>query len=260
MIRIVVVDSQNEFRKSVVNLLSSQNDFDVVGVGRDGFDALKLIETLKPDLAILELELPMLSALKVCPSAKIRSPETDVIILASSVSDETILGVVKNELAGYMLRSSVKDEICVAVHSIAEGGYHMSRDIISRMIKLFGEFVQNEPSVVPKLSIDGEKELDPILINKIELKIARCIGLGRSNRQIAEDLDLKEGTVRNYISVILQKTGLQHRTQIAIYAFNNGFADGSDVFKRDALLPKKKRKLKHPENQTCVNAAERKVV
>jgi DNA-binding NarL/FixJ family response regulator len=241
MVRIIVVDSQTDFRDSIVKFLSAQEDFAVVGVGNDGFDALKLTESLKPDVAILEFEMPMINATKISPSLKMRSPDTSIVILTSTADDDTVLRIISTGLSGYILRSSVLDEISMAVHRVNEGSYYMSDEIASHMIRLFSEFIQEKPVLRTNLSVIRNDTLEPILVNKIELKIAQAIGRGCTNRQISEELELKEGTVRNYISVILQKTGLKHRTQIAIYAVNNGFADKNDAVKRDTPMPNKRK-------------------
>jgi DNA-binding NarL/FixJ family response regulator len=240
MIRVVIVDSENDFRDSVKNLLSAQKDFDVVGVGGDGYDALKLVDELKPDVALLELELPMLNAMKIYPSLKLRSPNTAIIILTKTSDDATILRGISTGLSGYLLRSSVLDEISLAVRRVHSDGFHMSREIALRAFQLFSESIQENSHSNAKISIVPEKTLEPLLINKVEMQIAAYIGEGLSNKQIAEQMNLKDGTVRNYISLILQKTGLEHRTQIAIYAFNNGFADKDDIIKRRVKPAKRK--------------------
>lgn len=226
MIRIVIVDSQNDFRTGMTNLLSTQKDFDVVAVGKDGFDALKLIEEFMPDVAILELELPLLDAMKVCPSIKLRSPKTAIIVLTNTFNDETILQMISNGLAGYLLRSSVLDEIGLAVRRVTGDGYHMSRAAACRAIELFGDFLnKNNSRLPPDIEPEAGETSGTFFLNRIEMRIARFIGEGLTNRQIAESMDLKEGTIRNYISIMLQKTGLKHRTQIAIYTFKNSFAE-----------------------------------
>jgi DNA-binding NarL/FixJ family response regulator len=113
-----------------------------------------------------------------------------------------------------------------------EGNYYLSRDITSNAIALLSRFVQ-EKNGSPSLALSPAEPAASLSISKVEMRVARLIGEGLSNREIAETLKLKEGTVRNYVSFIMQKTGLKHRTQIAIYAFNNGFTDRNDAVKRD---------------------------
>jgi DNA-binding NarL/FixJ family response regulator len=248
MISIVIVDSQTGFRDSITNLLSAQKDFDVIASGKDGFDALKLVEELKPDVAILELELPMLDAIKVSPSIRLRSPRTAVIVLTNAYNDETILQMISNGLAGYLLRSSVLDEISAAVRRVYGGvGYHMSPEASFRAIQLFSDFLNRTPCEVAAASAPAET-IGPFFLNKIEMQIAAFIGDGMSNKQISQRLDLKEGTVRNYISTILQKTGLDHRTQIAIYAFKNGFAEQEEVKRQRG-----RRAASAPRNRSITN-------
>ncbi|MDR3302452.1 MAG: response regulator transcription factor [Spirochaetaceae bacterium] len=243
MIRVVIVDSQDDFRDNIKNILSSQKDFDVIGVGSDGYDALNLVAELKPDVVLLDIELPMLNGMKICPSLKIRSPNTAIIIVTTASDDATILRWISNGLSGFLLRISVFDEISMAVRRVHKNGFYMSCEIILRVIRLFTEFVQENSPSRAKFFLEPEKTIEPLVINKVEMRIAAYIGQGLSNKQIAEQLNLKDGTVRNYISLILQKTGLEHRTQIAIYAFNNGFANQDDINKQRVEPHKRKQKL-----------------
>jgi DNA-binding NarL/FixJ family response regulator len=244
MIKIVIIDSQKDFRDSIANLLAVQHDFVVLGVGKDAYDALKLVEALKPDVVLLELDLPMINAIKLCPSIKLRSSGTAIIILTKeNNNDETILQMISSGASACLLRSSVLDEISIAVRSVHKNDYHMSREIMSRVIYLFSELIRGRGTYGATAHFEPIKHIDPILINRIEMKIVACVGQGLSNKEIAGKLKLKEGTVRNYVSLILQKTGLEHRTQIAIYAFNNGFVAQEDCVKRETKPAKRKRTM-----------------
>ncbi|MDR3325144.1 MAG: response regulator transcription factor [Spirochaetaceae bacterium] len=241
MISIVIADSQTGFRDSIRNLLSTQKDFEVIGLGSDGYEALELIKKCKPNVALLELELPILNAANICSSLKVYSPDTAVIVLVETSNDDDILQVIGSGISGYLIRSSVLDEISMAVRCVHKDGYHMSRESALRTKWLFTEFMQGKLSLGRTPIIRQEKATASLLINKAEMKIAVNVGEGWSNKQIAERMHLKESTVRNYVSMILQKTGLENRTQIAIYAINNGFAARDALSERGVKACKRRR-------------------
>lgn len=233
MFRIVIVENEETTRVGLQAFLSAQPDFSVAALGCDGYDALKLSEELKPDVLIAGVDLPLLSGPKVTPSIKLRSPETAVILTGELKGEQTLLDVVGSGAAGFIHKKSIYEEVIGAVRQVkGEGNYYLSRDITSNAIALLSRFVQ-EKNGNPALELAQNEPVLPLSVSKVEMRVARLIGEGLSNREIAETLNLKEGTIRNYVSFIMQKTGLKHRTQIAIYAFNNGFADRIDVVKRE---------------------------
>jgi DNA-binding NarL/FixJ family response regulator len=138
-----------------------------------------------------------------------------------------------------MLRNSVLDEISGAVHRVVhKSGYHMSPEAAFRALQLFSDFLNNTASL--DMPEDSRCEaINPFYLTKMETQIAVFVAEGFSNRQIAEMTNLKESTVRNYISIILQKSGLKHRTQIAIYAFKNGLSEKLGEAQRKASLSKR---------------------
>jgi DNA-binding NarL/FixJ family response regulator len=228
IMKIILVDNQLPFRETIKNLLLTQFDFDLVGVGKDGYDAIKLTDQFKPDVVILDIETPLLDGLKVAASIRLRCPSASVIVLSKDMDDKTIINAVCCGVKGLLLRSSVFEEVNRAIRNVYLGNSYMSRAIASRTFDLFSEIVKTGNPKQQTSLYGGENGCLPLQITRMESQIAAFIGEGLSNKRIAEILQLKEGTVRNYISVILQKTHLEHRTQIAIYALNNGFYSKSE--------------------------------
>jgi DNA-binding NarL/FixJ family response regulator len=217
------VDNQLPFRETIKNLLLTQFDFDLVGVGKDGYDAIKLTDQFSPDVVILDIETPLLDGLKVAASIRLRCSSASVIVLTKDIDDKTIINAVCCGVKGFLLRASVFEEVNRAIRNVYLGHSYMSRAIASRTFDLFSEIVKTGNPGQETGLYGGEEARFPLQITRMESQIAAFIGEGLSNKRIAEILRLKEGTVRNYISIILQKTHLEHRTQIAIYALNNGF-------------------------------------
>ena len=226
--RIILVDNQLPFRETIKNLLLTQFDFDLVGVGKDGYDAMHLTDKFEPDVVVLDIETPLLDGLKAAASIRLRRSSVSVIVLAKDMDDKTIINGVCCGVKGFLLRASVFEEVNRAIRNVYLGRFYMSRAIASRTFDLFSEIVKTGTRRRESGLGNGVGKPFPPQITRTESKIAAFIGEGLSNKRIAEILGLKEGTVRNYISVILQKTHLEHRTQIAIYALNNGFYGKSE--------------------------------
>ncbi|WP_304242080.1 response regulator transcription factor [Gracilinema caldarium] len=215
MIKIGIVDDQDMVRDSLKILLSTQEDFEVVGIGSDGYEALKLVDTMHPDVLLLDIRMPIMDGVEATSILKVRSPQTSIIILTTFDDDEYVLNAIRNGASGYLLKSAAMDELAKAIRTVYEGGSLMTPEIATKAFRMFSEIVKNNDKrrTANKASFEF-----PINLNKTELEIISQIGKGLSNKEIAKVLDLKEGTVRNYISDILQKTGLRDRTQVAIFA------------------------------------------
>ncbi|MDR2660112.1 MAG: response regulator transcription factor [Spirochaetaceae bacterium] len=221
--KIVLIDNQTPFRETIKNLLLTQVDFEVVGVGKDGYDAIKLTDQFKPDVVVLDVDLPFLDGLKIVSSIHTRCPSSSIIIIAEKMDDKTILNAVFYGVTGFLLRSSIFNEINRAIRNVNMGNSYLCREVEMRAFNMLSQIVRKKREEHFGLSAQDEPQVSPLHITRAESQIAAFVAQGFSNKQIAEALQLKEGTIRNYISLILQKANLKHRTQIALYALNNGF-------------------------------------
>jgi DNA-binding NarL/FixJ family response regulator len=239
--KIILVDSKPPFRETVKNLLLTQADFDLVGVGEDGYDAIRLTDERKPDVIILDLEVPLLDGMRTASSLRVRRPEAAIIAVADEMDDKTIINAVCRDIKGFLLRNSLFEDITSAVRNVTAGNSYMSRPLSLRTFNIFSRMVKNTNSVEEVFFTNCETKINTACINRTELQITAFIGQGLSNKQISEILKLKEGTIRNYISIILQKTHLKHRTQIALYALKNGFYSKEIVCKTEAVCKTERR-------------------
>jgi DNA-binding NarL/FixJ family response regulator len=220
MVKIVLIESQAAFREAIRELLSRQIDFELAGIGKDGYDAIRLADKIKPDVVILDTELPLIDGLKAAASIRARCPSCAVIINAAKMDDNMIYNAIYYGVTGFVLRSVMFDEISRAVRNVAIGKSYMSPPLMPLAFNIFSGIVRKQRDERQDSYTDSETI--PLGITRMESRIAAYVAKGFSNRQIAETLNLKEGTVRNYISDILQRTKLKHRTQIALYALNTG--------------------------------------
>jgi DNA-binding NarL/FixJ family response regulator len=203
-------------------ILSTQGDFEVLGVGKDGYEAIKLVDSLKPDIALIDINLHFIDGARVIPILKDRSPTTAIIIHTSFDSEEHIHTAICSGASGYLLKGPEIDNIAEKIRTIHKGGSLMTPEITTKVFRMFSKLAKNTyklPGVYPIPKVNRPL---PSNISKIELRIMSFIGQGLSNREIAQQLCLREGTIRNYISSVLQKTALRDRTQVAIFAIHNG--------------------------------------
>jgi DNA-binding NarL/FixJ family response regulator len=222
MIHTVIIDTEEENRKKTNKLLSRHDDFEVQGLGKDGYDAIKLVTSFKPDIAVLGIHLDLINGLDVLPLLKRQSPATLMVILTSKLDDAQISKALGSKIAGFLLKDPDLDKLPVILKDIHFGKYYMNPQVSTRIFHIFSGLSNNDRQL--NLRPRGAHALLAEL-SKTELQIMSCIGEGRSNKEIAEYLDLKAGTVRNYISSAMRKTGLRDRTQIAIYALRNGLVN-----------------------------------
>lgn len=200
MIKVLIADDDIIVREGLKMIISSQDDMEIAGEAENGRSALELAQKARPDIALLDVRMPIcdgITAAENMLSEKICAP----LLLTTFDEEDFILRAMKSEICGYILKNSPAERIIAAIRAVNAGGTVFQEDIL--------KYVREKIS--PAGSSDIFKELTPR-----ELDIVRLIAEGLSNRQIAEKLFLSDGTVRNHISAILEKTGLEHRTQIAV--------------------------------------------
>jgi DNA-binding NarL/FixJ family response regulator len=221
MVKIVIIDGQERHRDSMRLLLSTQGDFEISGVGKDEYEAIKLVDSLKPDIVLIDINLQYVDGARVIPILKLRSPNTAIIILTSLDSDECVLGAISSGASGYLLKGPETDNIAEKIRMVYKGGSLMTSDITTKVFRMFSDFAKDRKDILSAYLIPEITRPLPPNISKIEFRIIGFIGRGLSNQEIAQQLRLREGTIRNYISSVLQKTALRDRTQIALFAIYN---------------------------------------
>jgi DNA-binding NarL/FixJ family response regulator len=218
MIKIVIVDGQDVYLNDLRLILSTYNDFKIIGIGKDGYEAIKLSVDLQPDIILMDIHLPLIDGIKVASILKYRSPVTSVIIMTNFSNKEYVQQAIFSGVAGYLLKETDRDYLAMVIRAVYSGDCFLSPKIITEIFRHMSAVNYKSP-----LSILKKNKVQLINVSDIEILIVSYIGQGLSNKDIAEKLKLKEGTVRNHISSILQKTKLRDRTQIAIHAITQGF-------------------------------------
>lgn len=214
MIKVMIVDDQELIRESLKIILSSKNDIKITALASDGQDVLNKIEIDKPDVILMDVRMPIMDGVTCTKIIKEKYQDIKIIVLTTFDDDEYIYDAIKYGADGYILKGVSLDELYSAINNVYRGGGSIHPSIASKAMKMFSNMAKNEL----ENNIDI-KEVENI--SKNEWKIIEKIGKGLSNKEIAFELSFSEGTVRNYLSIILDKLQLRDRTQLAIWAVTN---------------------------------------
>jgi len=224
LIRTVIVSPQKQEREKMASLLQAGGEIEILAHGKDGYDALKLVGSYKPDIAILDNNLDFIDGEEIPPLLRVRSPSTAVVIVVAKMSDYQLCKAATNEVSGIINKETDLDSLPGILKNISEGNCFISSVLASRVLRLLCSLNykgQNKPAeTIDALFLSGD---DPAkYLSRTELKILVEIGEGHASTEIAENLGLAVGTVRNYISSVMHKTGMNNRPQMVRYAYSCG--------------------------------------
>jgi len=207
MIRILIAEDQKLVRQGLKMMIESDPAMKVLGEAGNGQEAVELAEKHVYDVVILDIRMPEMDGLEAARRILARRPEQKVLILTTFNDDSYALEALKIGASGYMLKDADAEALIRSIRSTLSGGLsieeHVAAKVMPRLLR-GSESPQPHPSLTPR-----------------ELDIIRRVGEGRSNKEIADELALSVGTVKNHISLILDKLELRDRTQLAIYAIRH---------------------------------------
>lgn len=203
--RVFLLDDHEVVRTGLKHLLESAGDIEVVGEAGTAASALARIPALRPDVAVLDARLPDGSGIEVCRQIRSSHPEIKAIILTSFDDDEALFAAIMAGAAGYVLKQVTGQDLVAAIHHVASGGSLLDPSVTAKVMERLREGAPGEPDELKSLTAQ-------------ERRILELVAEGLTNRQIGERLFLAEKTVKNYMSNVLSKLGLERRTQAAVFA------------------------------------------
>ena len=215
MIKVLIVDDQELFRESLKVVLSVSDNIRVTDAVSGVAQALKSAEQERPDVVLMDMRMPGMDGVEGTRLFKKRWPDIKIIVLTTFDDDDYIFGALKNGASSYLLKGSSISKLSESIRIAYEDGAIMTPTVATKVINQFSHMAQG----TSRLQVDKEAVKD---ISKSEWQIIQAVGSGMSNKEIANELSLSEGTVRNAISNILFKLGLRDRTQLAIWAVQTG--------------------------------------
>jgi len=218
-IRVVIADDHAVVREGTRHILEQEPDVVVVGEARDGAEAVRLVETLAPDVAIVDISMPVLTGIEATERIKASSPGTAVLILTSYDDDRYIFALLAAGAAGYLLKDVPSGEIVRAVRSVFAGEPVLHPAIARKVLARFADEAQ-----VARLAHDDER-----LLTARELDVLRLAACGLSNAIIADRLDVSSRTVQAHLAQVFNKLGASSRTEAVIAGLRSGMLQLEDL-------------------------------
>ncbi len=211
-IRVLVVDDHLLFRRGVLAALASRPHIQVVGEAGDGCEAVELARQTQPDVILMDIAMPVCNGLEATRQIKRELPRIKIIMLTVSEEDEALFEAIRAGAEGYLLKDLKVNQLFEAIDAVVRGEAPLSGAIAAKILR---ELRHSSPAPSPS------SELTEAISDR-ELEILTLVGLGLSNKEIAERLYISESTVKNHLRSILEQLPLRNRAQAAAYAARIG--------------------------------------
>lgn len=214
MIRVLICDDQAIVCDGLEAILSTDDEIEVVGLAANGAQAVELAQETRPDLVLMDLKMPGMNGIQATQAIREKLPDTRVLVLTTYDADEWVFDAIRSGAAGYMLKDTPRDRLIPAIKDTVAGKTHVDPGVAG---KLF-QHIAHESMGQPDSTLAGQ-------LSEREREVLQLIANGFSNAEIAQQLHLSDGTVRNYVSALFAKLGVSDRTQAAVLALRYGIVD-----------------------------------
>lgn len=209
MIRLLLVDKQTLVTQGLQAMLNLEPDLEVVGIATNGQVAIEQVARLKPDVVLMDIIMPVMDGREATRIICQRFPDTKVLVLSTFDENDYIAQSLRAGAKGYLLKDMPCEELAEAIRLVQRGYSQMGPGLMERMIDgILDSCTTATEAVTP----------EPTELTSRELEVLKSIGRGCTNREIAEQLYITEGTVKTHVSHILNRLNLRNRSQIAVYA------------------------------------------
>lgn len=218
MIRIIVCDDQDIVRQGLKTILETDEEIQVIAMAEDGEELLRKIEsTGAPDLVLMDLKMPVMNGIQATRQIRSRYPKTKILVLTTYDDDQWIVDAIRSGASGYLLKDTPRIDLIDAIRGTLAGQTFVDPSVAGRMMAMAA-------GIMPRPTESSAPEIRPR-----EKEILILIARGLSNADIAAELFLSEGTVRNYASALFNRIGVTDRTQAAIAALRYGIISLDDI-------------------------------
>lgn len=229
-IRVLIVDDQALIRRGMALMLSVEPDMEVVGQACDGVEAVEMAQQLLPDVVLMDLHMPRKGGVAATREITLSLPQTHVLVLTTLEAEETVFEAIRAGAHAYLLKDVTEDELLETVRAVHRGESRLTPQIARKVMEQFCRLAsvsEGQPidasappptvsSSIQPVPQTNAKDVMTEPLNDKEEKILRLIAEGMSNRQIANTVFLAEGTVKNYVSRIMEKLHANTRTELAV--------------------------------------------
>ncbi len=209
-IRVLLADDHALFRQGLRQLLELEDDIEVVGDASTGEEAQLMVRELRPDVVLMDINMPDVDGITATRAILAEYPNTSIVILTMYREDDYAFQAVRAGARGYLLKNAGSQDVVRAVRVTSQGASMVDPTLVPSLLREFHRLVNNPTA--PKVE----------RLNDREMTLLRMLVDGKSNKEIANELDLAESTVKNNLSLLFQKLGARDRTQAAVYAIARG--------------------------------------
>lgn len=210
MIKVLICDDQSIVSTGLTTILGSSSEIQVLGTAADGAEAVQKAAQLQPDVVLMDLKMPIMNGIEATALLRKEQPHIKVLVLTTYDADEWVFDAIRSGAAGYLLKDTPPQALIQAVLDTAAGKNHLDPAIAGRLMDQFSYGSKIAPTTI---NYD---------LNERETQVLTLLANGATNPTIAKELFLSEGTVRNIVSSILLKLGVEDRTQAAVLAIKQG--------------------------------------
>jgi DNA-binding NarL/FixJ family response regulator len=230
MIRLMVVDDQTLLRDGLKTILNLEDDLQVVGVAADGQEALEVARETRPDLILMDIRMPGVDGVEGTRLIREHLPESKVLILTTFNDSELIFDALEEGASGYLLKDMPTETIVQAIQTVHRGGVVLPPESTAQVVAELKKAREQAASVTAPEAMGAgavssrSREVERLLgeLTERELDVLKLLGHGKSNKEIADELVITEGTAKNHVSNLITKLELRDRTQAAIFAVRYG--------------------------------------
>ena len=219
MVRVLICDDQTVVREGLAAILSTDDEIEVIGLARTGEEALALAEEDRPDVVLMDLNMPVMNGVLATQRLRHRHPTLHVLVLTTYADNAWVIDAIRAGAAGYLLKDTRRDDLVAAIKGTAEGKSFLDPAVAGKLMR--------QMAAEPAARTADTDQVESL--TERELEVLRLLAQGYSNPEIAQQVHLAPGTVRNYVSTILQKLGVADRTQAAVVALHRGLISHSDI-------------------------------
>lgn len=213
MIKVLICDDQELVCEGLNAILSTSTLVEVQGMCYNGLEAIDFLEKHAVDVILMDLKMPVLNGIQATKQIKEKFPNVHILVLTTYDADQWVLDAIRYGADGYMLKDAPRERLLQAIEEVNEGHTPVDSKVAGKIFEQISKMPQKSPTTIGSNLTDREKE------------VLMLISHGKSNAEIAENLYLSEGTVRNYVSSILEKLEVTDRTQAAVIAIRSGLVD-----------------------------------